>query len=132
MTKTSRWLDRNLIVSPYYYALCITPQAFVSELKSLKVPKDSWPAFVMKGTSACCHFFTSDDGKNSCIICLSGYDSHTLIQVYALLVHEAMHLWQAIKKDIGEDEASAEFEAYSVQAICQRLFDSYEQQRSKK
>ncbi|WP_242100976.1 hypothetical protein, partial [Acinetobacter baumannii] len=40
------------------------------------------------------------------------------IQVYGLLLHEAVHVWQKMKKLMGEREPSSEFEAYSIQAIA--------------
>ncbi|MBT1154358.1 hypothetical protein J1C56_02005 [Aminobacter anthyllidis] len=41
------------------------------------------------------------------------------VEVIGLLVHEGTHVWQQIKRDIGEDNPSPEFEAYSMQAITQ-------------
>ncbi|HFG6817393.1 hypothetical protein U2E65_03210 [Acinetobacter baumannii] len=53
------------------------------------------------------------------------------IQVYGLLLHEAVHVWQKIKKLMGEREPSSEFEAYSIQAIAQDLFKMYEESEVK-
>lgn len=49
------------------------------------------------------------------------------IQVYGLLLHEAVHVWQKVKKLMGEKEPSPEFEAYSIQSIAQDLFKMYEE-----
>lgn len=49
------------------------------------------------------------------------------IQVYGLLLHEAVHIWQIVKRRMGEREPSVEFEAYSIQAIAQELFKMYEE-----
>lgn len=48
------------------------------------------------------------------------------IEVYGLLLHEAVHVWQKVKKLMGEKEPSSEFEAYSIQAIAQDLFEMFE------
>ncbi|MDS7931844.1 hypothetical protein RMB13_20625 [Acinetobacter sp. V102_4] len=48
------------------------------------------------------------------------------LQVYGLLLHEAVHVWQIVKRRMGEREPSIEFEAYSIQAIAQDLFEMYE------
>jgi hypothetical protein len=48
-----------------------------------------------------------------------------LEQVYALLVHEAVHIWQDVKHRIGEDNPSSEFEAYAIQNISQELMLAY-------
>ncbi|MFW2055748.1 hypothetical protein [Acinetobacter haemolyticus] len=48
------------------------------------------------------------------------------IEVYGLLLHEAVHIWQRVKQLMGEANPSVEFEAYSIQAIAQDLFEMYE------
>ncbi|MGL2945419.1 hypothetical protein ACSVHN_16680 [Acinetobacter baumannii] len=48
------------------------------------------------------------------------------IQVYGLLLHEAVHIWQIVKRRMSEHEPSVEFEAYSIQAIAQDLFEMFE------
>ncbi|HGH1366370.1 hypothetical protein ACT4U1_11445 [Acinetobacter baumannii] len=53
------------------------------------------------------------------------------IQVYGLLLHEAVHVWQIVKRRMGESEPSVEFEAYSIQAIAQDLFEMYEESEVK-
>ncbi|KCY47724.1 hypothetical protein J715_3367 [Acinetobacter baumannii 1571545] len=47
--------------------------------------------------------------------------------MYGLLLHEAVHVWQKVKKLMGEKEPSSEFEAYSIQSIAQDLFKMYEE-----
>ena len=42
-----------------------------------------------------------------------------------LIVHEAVHVWQAICEAMGEEQPSTEFEAYSLQAITQCLLEDY-------
>ncbi|MDC4300842.1 hypothetical protein OHV29_18185 [Acinetobacter baumannii] len=53
------------------------------------------------------------------------------IQVYGLLLHEAVHVWQIVKRRMGEREPSVEFEAYSIQSIAQDLFEMYEESEVK-
>lgn len=52
------------------------------------------------------------------------------VQVYALLVHEATHVWQEILSQMSESAPSTEFEAYSMQTISQHLFTMYEESES--
>lgn len=47
------------------------------------------------------------------------------IDVAALLVHEAMHVWQAFCEHVGEKSPSDEFEAYSIQSIFHELMTAY-------
>lgn len=127
-----RWLDRALVVSPYYYGLCLDEADFRRELKKLKVPKDQWPPFLAsQSANATAHFFESDDGGRSCIITLGSAKGRGAAQVHAMLVHEAVHLWQEIRADIGEKHPSSEFEAYAVQALSQRLIEAYSEAKRK-
>ncbi|WP_332604774.1 hypothetical protein [Acinetobacter sp. ESBL14] len=49
------------------------------------------------------------------------------IEVFGLLLHEAVHVWQKVRLLMGERDPSTEFEAYSIQAIAQDLFKMYEE-----
>ncbi|WP_000255075.1 hypothetical protein [Acinetobacter baumannii] len=55
-----------------------------------------------------------------------------LLQVYGLLLHEAVHIWQIVKRRMGEREPSVECEAYSIRAIAQDLFEMFEASEVKK
>ncbi|ENX06514.1 hypothetical protein [Acinetobacter courvalinii] len=59
------------------------------------------------------------------VVQLGDTSGRDLIEVYGLLLHEAVHIWQRVKKLMGEREPSTEFEAYSIQAIAQDLFEMY-------
>lgn len=60
---------------------------------------------------------------------IDGKDSNGIV---GLLVHEAVHVWQLVRKEIGESDPSPEFEAYSIQAIAQELIDAYSESRGAK
>lgn len=122
----SEWLDRALVVSPYHYCLCIDEKSFRKELKKLDLPKDQWPSFLASAQAdATVHFFEHSNGNLCAIVCIRASKKHSKEQVYAMLVHEAVHIWQEILDYLGEKSPSKEFEAYSVQTFCQRLFESY-------
>ncbi|AZC00877.1 hypothetical protein DKE52_014115 [Acinetobacter pittii] len=61
------------------------------------------------------------------VVQLGDTSERKLIEIYGLLLHEAVHVWQKVKKLMGEKEPSSEFEAYSIQAIAQDLFKMYEE-----
>lgn len=42
-----------------------------------------------------------------------------------MLAHETVHIWQAFKLRIGENNPSDEIEAYAVQSILQTLLETY-------
>lgn len=59
------------------------------------------------------------------VVQLGDTSGRDLIEVYGLLLHEGVHVWQRVKTLMGEREPSTEFEAYSIQAIAQDLFEMY-------
>ena len=127
-----KWLSRTLIVSPYCYGLCRCEKDFHRELKRLNVPRKEWPPFIGGGgdgasnsSDATTHFFENKVRGVMAIVCVGSTRGRTRAQVHALLTHEAVHVWQAIRDNIGETKPSMEFEAYSIQAIVQNLITAY-------
>lgn len=129
-TANPRWLDRALIVNPYCYTLCTTPKRFQKALDYLKIPKNDRPEFMKTAHAhATIHFFDNSDKISKCaIICIKKDKKRAKESIYGFLVHESVHLWQEIKRNIDETAPSLEFEAYSVQAIAQRLMEEYDEQ----
>lgn len=120
-----KWCDRRIILSPYYYGLCQDEAVFKHELKRMNVPVAEWPSFLKTPHAhATAHFFEEHD-KHCVIVCLGDVKGRSLIEVYGLLIHEAVHIWQAIVGHIGERHPSDEFEAYAVQAISQELMAAF-------
>ena len=110
--------------------LCTSPAQFKKALKHIKIPKEDHPPFLNSShANATTHFFQSEN-KHLAIVCLAAPSStQSTPQIYALLVHEAMHIWREHLTDIGETHPSQEFEAYGVQNIAQSLFEAFECQR---
>lgn len=128
MNKKSKlkWIYRSLIESPYCITLCQNKKAFRQELKRLKIPKDDQPEWIAPGKDGTAHFFQKVNKVHDlcAIVCVKS--SADPVQTVGLIVHEAVHCWQRIKEEIGEREPSKEFEAYSIQAVAQRLMASYQ------
>lgn len=122
-----KWLDRALVVSPYCYGLCKSEKEFHKELKRLNVPRANWPDFLLTShANATVHFFEQrGDIGRSCIVCVGKLKNRPRSQIFGLLTHEAVHIWQAIRDSIGEKYPSSEFEAYSIQTISQRLIEAF-------
>lgn len=66
------------------------------------------------------------DGRYA-VVQLGDTSERNIIEVYGLILHESVHIWQKIRELMGEKSPSTEFEAYSIQKIAQDLFWSYEQ-----
>lgn len=118
-----RWVDRALLYSPLYIGICTSESAFRREVRRLS-PGTDVPAWLNEGASATCHFMSGKGGRELALICLPPRGRTRRAQYAALIVHEAMHVWRAIRVFIGERHPSSEFEAYAMQAICQELFEA--------
>lgn len=123
-----RWLDRELVTGPYL-GLATTEVQFHKAMRHCKVARENWPAWVSEGADATTHTFANKDGNTACMVCIRPREGHTPIKIAAILVHEAVHVWQEHCERIGERNPSPEFEAYSIQAISQRLMQAYADQR---
>lgn len=86
------------------------------------------PFLSNEGAAAQVNFYS--DGAYA-VVQLGDTSERKLIEIYGLLLHEAVHVWQKVKKLMGEKEPSSEFEAYSIQAIAQDLFEMYEESEVK-
>lgn len=119
-----QWLERDLVVGPYL-VLCTSQASFDEVLTHLKKPPHP---YLNEGAHATTHHFgRGDDGGIVCVVCIAPMD-HDPIAICALLVHEAVHVWQEWCGAAGEREPSAEFEAYSIQSIAGRLMWAYREQ----
>ena len=122
-----RWLDRTLLASPFPWCLCTTQKQFNRAMKKLGTTPEG---YLLDGASATTHFVGSKRHGRAIIVSLGPTGGRTKAQVYSILVHEAVHVWQEILEGAREDKASSELEAYCVQALTQALFTEYERQVS--
>lgn len=125
------WQDRSLMVSPIYYGLVTSHSLLAKELKKLGKPElIHTHEFLDKGSGATTNFMENENGEMAAIVCLFEH-KHDKEQIFSLLVHEAVHIWQEIKKEMREENPSLEFEAYSIQRISQNLFYEFKKQTKK-
>lgn len=125
------WLSRQLVEMPIHYILLLSPEALHQELRRLKVAPHDWPPFLIEGSRACVTFLDDGAGKQVALVRLGEHEGLMACQVYALLVHEGVHIYQRYIRRIGERNPGDEFEAYSIQRIAQELIHSYHQQTGK-
>ncbi len=131
----SRWCNRRLVSSTYHYALCIRERDYFAEMRKQKILAErDYPRFLdTDHADATTQLFErkNRDGRvtaHVAIVCLRWPSGKTGVETAALLVHEAVHIWQRICLDIGEHEPSKEFEAYSIQSISQELMEQFVRQ----
>lgn len=130
------WLDRNLMVCRVHYTLCITEQAFRRELKRLDVAAGDQPHFAAHNGASTSHGKYAANGNAWAIVTLDHADAIKRkvrpIQIAALLVHEAVHIWQKHAALIGSwNDHGDEDEAYAIQSISQNLMFEYVRQTTK-
>ena len=126
-----KWLNRNLLTNPYYFTVCTTKKSFNKELKKLDLKKHLRPSFLKTPQShATLHYFESSAGKLCAVMCMPPSDRE-LVELHGLILHEAVHLWQAAREYIGETHPSAELEAYAIQIIAQEMMWEYQRQTKK-
>lgn len=124
------WLDRTLTQCAYYYCLILSDADFRKELRKMKLPESRWGVFLNPNAHATTHHF-EHNGNMIAIVCLDVEfaKSKTGAQVAALLVHEAVHIWQRHAAFIGAfNDHGDEEEAYAIQNIAQSLMESFAEQ----
>ena len=121
------WCSRPTTFIPFpFFGLCRTEADLSKALKKLKI-SDPCPFKASSGANASTHTFEWNESDVVCIVTLGSTKGFNRHQIYGLLAHEAMHVWQKTREMIGEKEPSSEFEAYSMQFICTQLFKAYEE-----
>lgn len=120
-------VDAPLIGLAYIVTLCTTPAQFYAYLRKIKMPIGEQPEYLdgSEDSDAVVHFLKSPTKKRHAIVCVSDQTGESWNKIMALLVHEAVHIWQWQCEFMGEGEPSREFEAYSIQAISLLLMEAY-------
>lgn len=119
------WVGRGW--QPSFIGFCPTKTAWKREAKRLN---HSTPYPTSAGR--CCVF---EDGGSRCIIVTLGdgvEDRLQHVEIIGLIVHEATHVLQFVLEKMDEREPSPEFEAYSMQAIVQNLYQAWQDTRAPK
>lgn len=119
-------VDAPIIGLAYIVTLCVTPAQFYAYLRKIKMPVGEQPEYLDSDVDACVHFLKSPNKKRHAVVCVSDQAGEPQIKTIALLVHEAVHIWQWQCEFMGEDAPGREFEAYSIQAITKLLLEEYE------
>jgi len=119
----TRWLDRTLIRGPHT-TLCKTEEQYLRAMQEIGIDDpDKW---LNPGQIALVHHFSSNIfGGRICVVCIGDIEGWDPIEVASILVHEAVHIWQAYVEFIEEDNPSNEFEAYSIERVAHNLMEEY-------
>lgn len=126
--RTPDWLDRSLTVCAYYYCLCVSEREFFAEVERMEVERKDFPCYFTGPNGHATTHYWIHKGKPCAIVCLDLEISlnYEPTQVAALLVHEAVHIWQRHAAYIGShNDHGDEEEAYAIQNIAQALMENY-------
>lgn len=102
---------------PYFVGFTTSDDDFRREMRRLKIKGE--PRFINGGnSSATTHFLTREGHGGTAIVCMEPMTpKRTREQYAALLAHEATHVVQDMRRELGE--LGPEAEAYIVQHIVQ-------------
>lgn len=125
----TRWLDRLVAPLGPHLTLCLTEAEFKAALKHLKAKDEA--SWTTNGYGGRTHTYVNDEGRISCVVCISDYKGRKPVEVAGLLVHEAVHVWQEYLTFINEKHPSSEQEAYGIQFIAQNLMAEFARRMSK-
>lgn len=119
------WLDRSLLIGGYL-ALVTSQEEYEAALADLKIEDSA--VFIPESYPAVTHMFTNVDGSIACIVGLNMElaAEQEPISVAALLVHEAVHVFQHNEARAGAMGCfGSEGEAYAIQNIATKLMQAY-------
>lgn len=119
------WCNTAMLESRHV-GLVIGREGFIREWKRQKLDAAQMPdPFVSAKVNASVSFAERGGVKYAIVALCEDHRERTLETVYALLVHEAVHIWQRWCSDAGEDAAGGEIEAYAIQRLALNLFGAY-------
>lgn len=131
----TEWCSKMLVQNPWNYCVVLTQKEFDRVLKKNKINEIPDDDVRLSDAAATVSFYTSPKGAKIAIVKIGPkVKKYSKAQIDTILVHEAVHIWQAVRESLYEDSPSSEFEAYSVQKISHELILAYKRaiKKSKK
>ena len=122
------WLDRRVAAPGPYLTLVTSQDEFDAALRHFKMPLGT-PYLSSARADATVHLFDNRRGESVAVVALGDTTGRSSVEIAGLLVHEAVHIWQAHRENIGETHPGREQEAYAVQGIAQELMAEYARRR---
>ena len=116
----------NLGPIPLWFGFTARPKHFKQEMKRLGISNP--PTFTHEGAPATAHYFTHPRNGLMVIVTIDKAQAkkHSRDEVYGLLTHEAVHVYQRAIESMRDNSPSDEFMAYCIQDWSQKLWLAYE------
>ena len=118
------WLGRRVAAPGPCLTLVTSQDEFDAVLRHFKMPLGT-PYMSSARADATAHFFDDQRGDSVAVVALGDTTGRSGVEIAGLLVHEAVHIWQTHRENIGETHPGREQEAYAVQGIAQELMAEY-------
>lgn len=123
-----KWLDRRISAPAPFMCLCLSEKEYRQAMRYLRV--DAVPPWLNKNANATAHHVVSDKGPAT-VVCLGDYSNQNDIEIFGILIHEAVHVWQEWCIYYGEQNPGQEQEAYAIQSLSQTLITEFIERRPK-
>lgn len=119
------WLDRRIGAPGPYLCICTSEEEFLAAFKHIKVtPPYHW----ISSPQADATVHTCDVKDNfAAIVCLRDINKESKHELYGLLIHESVHIWQRWCDYYGEHTPGIEQEAYAIQSLSQILMSALDE-----
>lgn len=131
ITKQVNWLSREIVTGPNM-TMVTSQSEFREVLKVLGIPLNR--SYCEIDALACVHNFQNAKGGIACVVGvrLDALKKFTIEEQHAVIVHEAVHVWQNHRAritghmNVGSPSGlEMEFEAYSIQSLSEILMFAY-------
>lgn len=117
----TKWLGPS-VTFPGYLTVCTSEKQFLAAAKRLGCKEPgNW---ITPGADATLTTFSRSDSQPAYVVSIRPRGKRSRAAWAAMLVHESAHVWQRIRRLIGEHNPSDEFEAYALQSITQEIFQA--------
>lgn len=124
MTKQQyKWLNRRVARLGPFLTLCLSAEEHAHALRALTDYRMDFPTV----GASCMTMTHKKTGELCAVVAVSKHSQEmcTAIEMAGLLVHEAVHVWQAHAESICERSPASEQEAQAIQGISQELMAEY-------
>lgn len=118
-----KWLARRVAKPGPYLTLCLSEEELIYALRGMTKQQIQFP---LSG-AFCTTLHHQKTGELCAVVTVSKQSQErcNAIEIAGLLIHEAVHVWQAYAANMGEMRPADEQEAYAIQAISQELLAEY-------
>jgi len=116
-----KWLSRSLLLGPYLTVVTSEAQ-YKQVFKHLKSDL-SYHWLNDTGRAAVTTLTNSRHGL-TCIVSVDLSQFKDRDDLWGAMAHEAVHVFRAWKKHVGELDPSEEFEAYCIQHLTQKFMEA--------